>query len=118
MGVTIWAAWFLTSDGFRNLVRIWLEHTGLRHHFDEVICSHDFGAPKESADFWLRFNAQHPFDKSRALFVDDSLPVLNAARAYGVGQVVAVGRPDSTRPRREVAEFSSVDGIVDLLPIA
>lgn len=26
LGVAIWAAWFLTSDGFRNLVRIWLEH--------------------------------------------------------------------------------------------
>ncbi len=24
--VAIWAAWFLTSDGFRNLVRVWLEH--------------------------------------------------------------------------------------------
>jgi translocation and assembly module TamB len=26
LAVAIWAAWFLTSDGFRNLVRIWLEH--------------------------------------------------------------------------------------------
>jgi translocation and assembly module TamB len=26
LGLVIWAAWFLTSAGFRNLVRIWLEH--------------------------------------------------------------------------------------------
>jgi len=26
LGTAVWAAWFLTSDGFRNLVRIWLEH--------------------------------------------------------------------------------------------
>lgn len=26
LGAAIWAAWFLTSSGFRNLVRIWLEH--------------------------------------------------------------------------------------------
>src|SRR5512146_1750394 len=26
LGAVIWAGWFLTSDGFRNLVRIWLEH--------------------------------------------------------------------------------------------
>lgn len=26
LSAAVWAAWFLTSDGFRNLVRIWLEH--------------------------------------------------------------------------------------------
>ncbi|HEU5404050.1 MAG TPA: translocation/assembly module TamB domain-containing protein [Terriglobales bacterium] len=26
LGVAIWAAWFFTSSGFNNLVRIWLEH--------------------------------------------------------------------------------------------
>src|SRR5512143_1950008 len=26
LSCAIWAAWFFTSDGFRNVVRIWLEH--------------------------------------------------------------------------------------------
>lgn len=95
-----------------------MEHTGLAGHFDRIVCSHDFGAPKEKAVFWDRFMAQHPFEPSRALFVDDSLPVLRAAAAHGIGQVVAVRRPDSSRPPRVIEEFQAIDGLIDLLPIA
>jgi putative hydrolase of the HAD superfamily len=94
-----------------------LEHTGLRHYFDEVICSHDFGVPKENNLFWERFVDRHPFRRERSLFVDDSLPVLRAARTFGIGQVVAVRRPDSGQPQRDVEDFTAVDGIAGLLPI-
>jgi putative hydrolase of the HAD superfamily len=94
-----------------------LDHTGLRHHFDEVVCSHDFGAPKESAAFWERFLARHPFDAGHSLFVDDNLSVLRAARSFGVGQLVAVRKPESNGPLRDTGEFAGVDAIVDLLPI-
>jgi putative hydrolase of the HAD superfamily len=94
-----------------------LEHTGLRNHFDEVICSHDFGAPKESPEFWTRFAAKHAFDPPHTLFVDDSLAVLEAARDFGVGQTVAVRRPDSTQEARIVDAFPAVNGIADLLPV-
>jgi putative hydrolase of the HAD superfamily len=91
-----------------------LEQTGLGVHFEHVVCSHDFSAPKESPDFWTRFMARHPFDPQRALFVDDSLPVLRAARDYGIGQCVAIRHPDSTRPAREITEFPAVNRLGDL----
>ena len=94
-----------------------LDHTGLRHHFDEVVCSHDFGAPKENALFWDRFMGRHPFVRERALFDDDSLPVLRAAQAFGIGQVIAVRRPDTGQPARTIDEFPSIDGLQDLLPL-
>ncbi len=109
---------WLVTNAHANSWMIKLEHTGLRHHFDQVICSHDFGAPKETADFWTRFEMRHPFDAQHTLFVDDSLPVLRAARSYGIGQTIAVRRPDSTRPAREIDEFAAVDRIADLLPLA
>jgi putative hydrolase of the HAD superfamily len=109
--------WLVTNAHAGSWV-VKLEHTGLRHHFDEVVCSHDFGAPKEAADFWTRFAARHPFDAQCSLFVDDNLPVLRAARDYGIAQTIAVRRPDSTQPAREINEFPAVDGIADLLPIA
>jgi FMN phosphatase YigB (HAD superfamily) len=52
------------------------------------------------------------------LFVDDSLPVLRAAKAYGIGQLIAIHRPDTTLPARAIAEMTSVEKLADLLPIA
>lgn len=84
-------------------------------HFDAVYSSHPFGAPKENALFWPRLHAAEPFDPRRTLFVDDSLPVLRAARDYGIAWLCAIAQPDSTHPRRRIGEFPSVAGIGELL---
>jgi putative hydrolase of the HAD superfamily len=49
------------------------------------------------------------------LFVDDSLPVLRAARAAGIGAIYAVRRPDSSAPARSQQEFPAVDAVAELL---
>lgn len=108
--------WLATNAHGRSW-RLKLEQTGLNGWFDRVICAHDFGAPKEDARFWQRVVATHPFDPARVLFVDDSLPVLRAARLYGLGQIVAIRTPDSTQPRRDIEEFDAVDRLADLLPV-
>ena len=90
------------------------ERVGLHVHFDAVYSSHAFGVPKESADFWPRLQAAEPFALGRTLFVDDSLPVLRAAEAFGVGWLRAVRRPDTGQPPQVTAPFPAVDRIADL----
>ena len=85
-------------------------------HFDAVYSSHRFGAPKESAPFWAALHAAEHFDRERTLFVDDSLPVLRAAHAFGVAWIYAIARPDSTQPRRDTAEFPAINSIGELIP--
>jgi putative hydrolase of the HAD superfamily len=94
-----------------------MEHTGFAPHFDRLLCSHDFGAPKEDARFWPRLRKAHDFDPARTLFADDSLPVLRAARDYGIARVIAIRHPDSTQKPRSVDEFEAVDRLAELLPI-
>lgn len=89
--------------------------TSVRSHFDAAWSSQAFGAPKEDPRFWPGVRAVEPFDPARSLFVDDSLPVLRAARAAGIAHIVAVRRPDSSRERREHGEFQAVDGVGELL---
>jgi putative hydrolase of the HAD superfamily len=55
------------------------------------------------------------FDATRTLFVDDSLAVLRAAQAAGIGLLYAVRRPDSRAGARVQDEFPSVDRVADLL---
>lgn len=110
-------ALWLATNAHHGSWRPKLEATGIGAYFEKILSSHDFGAPKEDARFWSALQARHPFDPSRTLFADDSLPVLRAARAYGIAQVVAIGYPDSSRPRRQIDEFPCVDRLEDLLPV-
>ncbi|MGH8136121.1 MAG: hypothetical protein ACRER4_07215 [Steroidobacteraceae bacterium] len=50
----------------------------------------------------------------RTLYVDDSLPVLRAARAHGIEWLYAVRRPDSRAPARAVKGFPGVDSVHEL----
>jgi len=107
---------WLATNAHRDSWSLKLEHTGLTPLFDLIVSSHQFGAPKEDQNFWQRFVAQHPFDPKRALFVDDSLPVLQAAHEFGVGQVVAISHPDTSQPPRTIEGFLATPRLGALLP--
>ncbi len=84
-------------------------------HFDASFSSHRFGAPKEDARFWQEVARVETFDPVRSLFVDDSLPVLRAARRAGIAHIYAVRRPDSSSGARLQEEFPAVDSVAELL---
>lgn len=84
-------------------------------YFDAGFSSHRFGAPKESAQFWRELAKVERFDPARSLFVDDSVHVLRAARAAGVGLIYAVRMPDSSCAASMHEEFPAVDAVAELL---
>jgi putative hydrolase of the HAD superfamily len=84
-------------------------------HFDASYSSHRFKAPKEQPQFWRELVRVEPYDAARSLFVDDSLPVLRAARAAGIDLAYAVQRPDSGGPVRLQQQFPAVDSVAQLL---
>ena len=105
----------LVTNAHRGVLDIKTAQTGLARYFRHIVSSHDFGAPKEHPEFWSQLQAQLAFDPQRCLFVDDSLPVLKAARTHGIGQIFAITRPDSTQHARQIADFPSVERVQELL---
>jgi putative hydrolase of the HAD superfamily len=93
-----------------------MHRTDLEQHFDAVYSAHEFGVPKEGPGFWDRLREVEAFEPGAALFVDDSLPVLAAARAWGIGQVVAVTRPDARYAPRALGWDPAVAGFGELAP--
>lgn len=91
------------------------QRTEVISYFDAGFSSHHFGAPKESSQFWSELAKVEQFDPARSLFVDDSLSVLRAARAAGVGIIYAVSKPDSSGAARMQREFPAVDAVAELL---
>ena len=83
--------------------------------FDAVYTSHDLGHAKEDQPFWESLRAREGFDPARTMFIDDNLEVLASAAKFGVQHLVAVARPDTRHPAREVQDYDSVDGVAHLL---
>jgi putative hydrolase of the HAD superfamily len=107
----------LTTNAHPVSLDIKNRQTGLAGHFDELVSSHGYGAPKESPVFWSRLREWHHVDLKAALFVDDSPAVLRAAREAGIGWLYQVTRPDSTLPPvTPAAEFHGVRSLAELVP--
>jgi HAD superfamily hydrolase (TIGR01509 family) len=105
----------LVTNAHRDTLAIKAEQTGLARYFRRIVSSHELGVPKEHPQFWSQLQALLAFDPARCLFVDDSLAVLNAARAHGIGQIFAISRPDSTQHVRQIEGFPAVERIEWLL---
>lgn len=104
----------LVTNAHPDSLSLKLERTPLNHYIDELISSHEFGYTKEQQQLWHALQARLGFDKSRTLFVDDSLSVLRSAQQYGIGHLLAVANPDSQQAVRTIEEFPA---IVDYAPL-
>lgn len=105
----------LVTNAHRVTLAIKCEQTRVDDYMDAVVSSHDYGCEKEGVGFWQRLEREHSFRRGRALLIEDSLAVLGTARSFGIGHVIAIARPDSTREARNIADFASVDGVASLI---
>lgn len=106
----------IVTNAHQDSLSLKLSRTGLDQQVDRVICSHDYGCPKEEQAFWQRLQQEEPFVKERTLLVDDSLSVLRSAAEYGVGFLLAVSQPDSQQAAKDVAPFTALDDFEDISP--
>ncbi|UCF35539.1 MAG: HAD-IA family hydrolase, partial [Acidobacteriota bacterium] len=85
-------------------------------HLDALVCSHDLGLPKEDPAFWNRLNSVEPFNPAHTVLVDDSLPVLESARTFGIRYLIAILQPDRKRPMRLIEGFDAIDTFDEIFP--
>ena len=105
----------LVTNAHPQTLAIKDEQVRLTEHFDACYSTHAFGVPKEDARFWPRLLAIEPFVPARTLFVDDSVPVLDAARDFGIRWLRAVRLPDSGSPAQDTGSHPAVDRVSDLM---
>lgn len=105
---------FIVTNAHPSALAIKLQQTHLDRHVDDVFDSHAFGYPKESAEFWLRFERTHEIERERSVLIDDSAAVVAAAKAHGLAGAVTVSRPDSSQPQRQTDGGPQVAALADL----
>lgn len=105
----------LATNSHPETLRIKDRKVGIRPFLDAMYSSHQFGAPKEYAEFWLRLRKVVDYDPARTAFIDDNAKVLAAASAAGIALPIAVTDPDSSRPAREApAGFVHVAAVAQI----
>jgi putative hydrolase of the HAD superfamily len=107
----------LVTNAHHKSVTLKMARTGLQPHFDAIITSHELGLPKEDVGFWDLLQRVEPFDPARTLLVDDSLPVLDSARSYGISHLRAILQPDTRLPHKETGVYAALASFADLLPV-
>ncbi|WP_372737518.1 GMP/IMP nucleotidase [Neptunomonas sp.] len=106
----------IVTNAHRGSLSLKLDKTDLADRVDAIVCSHDFGLPKEDPAFWVKLQKVEPFNPQRTLLIDDSLSVLASAQAYGIRYLLAISQPDSQNPAREIDEFGAVEHFNELEP--
>lgn len=106
----------LVTNAHQKVLHLKMQRTGLQRHFDTLVSAHEMGAPKEKLAFWQQLQEAQPFTCDSTLLIDDSLPVLRAARAYGIKQLLTVSQPDSRLPEKQASEFPAIRSFADIIP--
>ena len=106
----------LVTNAHQKSLALKLHHTQIDAHLDHIVCSHDYGVPKEEQAFWEKLHKDEEFDTQSTLLIDDSLPVLRSAKQYGIAHLLAVYAPDSQQPARQTDEFAAIDSFQDIMP--
>lgn len=107
----------LATNAHRQSVNLKFAHSPLPRYFSDpksVVSAHDLGAAKESVKFWQVLQQQLKFDPAQTLFIDDNFAVLNQAKAFGIGQVIAIANPDSQQPPRLLPGFCNIHDFSEL----
>lgn len=105
----------LVTNAHPDSLSLKIELTELDQYFDTLYSTHEFGVTKESQLLWQRLQAKHGFDVESTLFVDDSLVILDSAKAFGIKYLLAVANPDSQQESLNIKEYPSVTNFNDLL---
>ncbi|MCK9502612.1 MAG: GMP/IMP nucleotidase [Porticoccaceae bacterium] len=109
---------YLITNAHRKSLELKLSLTGIGGELDALISSHDFGHPKESAQFWQKLREMTGFDPARTLFIDDSLSVLKAAETFGIAYLCAIRQPDSRANALDTEHFTAIHHFDEIFPLS
>jgi len=99
----------LVTNAHPEALSLKIERTQLDQYFDTLYSTHEFGVTKESQLLWQRLQEKHGFDRSKTLFIDDSIEIIKSAQQYGIKHLLAISNPDSKKSANIITEFPSIN---------
>jgi HAD superfamily hydrolase (TIGR01509 family) len=106
----------LVTNAHHTSLELKMQRTRLGGHLDAVISAHTIGIPKENHAFWRHLQRIEAFDPVHTLLIDDNIPVLQSARAFGIEHLLAVHTPDSRAAPKPTPGFAALRSFRDIFP--
>ena len=108
--------WLLTNADRAGL-QLKLENIELSPYFEVMVSSEELGHAKEQVAFWQKLQQLHPFNPAQAVFVDDTVAVLESAEDFGIAQLFSILQPSSAKPARAATElpYPALDHLTELV---
>lgn len=107
----------LVTNAHGKSLTLKMNRTRLAGYFDNIVCAHDLGFPKETQNFWHKLQLVEPFEAEKTALVDDSIPILDSGSRFGIKQLFSIRKPDSKGPDRNNSHYAAISGFNELLPI-
>ncbi len=107
----------LVTNAHHKSIALKMRRTQLGRHFDQIVCAHDIGIPKEDGSFWVHLQRSVQFDPRSTLLIDDNETVLRSALCYGIRHLLAVRKPDTQQAGKSSAKFQMITSFKDLIPV-
>jgi len=109
---------YLVTNAHRKTLKLKMRVTNLESYFDGIISSHDYNIAKEEQGFWQQLERAINLDKEKSIFFDDSISVLNSAKKFGIGTVVAISKPSSKIATKPLEGFINIETFEHALPVS
>ena len=105
----------IATNAHPDVIQLKLNVVPLEDMVDGIVSSHQYGVAKEHPDFWRALFDEYAINPDRALFMDDSSKVLDAADRAGVREVVEIRHPNLSEPPRSTWK-QGIDDFDGLFP--
>lgn len=106
----------LVTNAHPVSIQIKMHKTRLDRFFHRVVTSHQLHHAKEEQAFWQGLEQLEPFDRSSTLFIDDNFSVLDAAREFGIGHLLAIKQPDSQGELKQHHHYPLLETFEEIMP--
>ena len=90
----------IVTNAHPDVIQLKLDVIPLGTLVDGIVSSHQYGVAKEHPNFWTALFDEYPINPNRAVFMDDSSRVLDAADRAGVREIVEIRHPNLSEPPR------------------
>ncbi len=107
----------MVTNAHPKVLELKMASSSLGPYMKKMISSHEFMLAKENTGFWHKLQAREGLDLARCLFIDDSPNVLLCARAEGLGHLLQILQPDTTRPPKPAGDFPAIHDFDELMQI-
>ncbi|MEO5378412.1 MAG: GMP/IMP nucleotidase [Magnetococcus sp. DMHC-6] len=106
----------LVTNAHLHSLALKLSRTPIGEYFDSITSCFHLGVPKENVEFWSLFQQKIGFDPTHTLLIDDSEPVLHAAKQFGITHLRHINTPSSCLPPKISDSFYSISDLSAVMP--